>query len=285
MAPQININLPDQVLYRFHQAKHFFNKSITSGSDSVQQISESWKQTATQATDQAINTVNTTVEQVKSSLEQTLQTAEQIPSSTSSAIQTAISASVNDWLSQHPIFVRLLQILSWASNHPIISLIIFLFVIAILWSIIKAIVRLIETASWSILQIPFKLLLAVMKVSFLSFTKIGSFAVQKIIANQEGILKNKQSTAKQFDEDLDLLSVTENRETVNISPLSISFSEKTDTLPVLVPAETQLLHLNKQQRLTEISLRLAEIQQEQHQLLQEASELLASDKIDVTMKV
>ncbi|MFQ4146739.1 hypothetical protein [Chlorogloeopsis sp. ULAP02] len=241
MTPQIKINWTEGASQRFQQVKYFFDDKFTSVTDSAQQVGKSLKQTATQATDRAINTVTTNFEQAKNSLEQTLQTAEQIPISTSSAIQTAISASMDDWLREHPAILRLLEILSWATNHPIISLIILLFAISIIWSIIKAIVRLIETASWSILQIPFKLLLAVIKLSFLSFTKIGSLTIQKITSDRT-----------------------------------------TDQLPLLPPANAQLLHFNKQQRLAEIQERLAKIQQEQHELLQEAAELLAKDTIDMS---
>ncbi|MDM9380609.1 hypothetical protein QUB80_07805 [Chlorogloeopsis sp. ULAP01] len=240
MTPQININWTEGASQRFQQVKYFFHDKLNSVTDSAQQVGESWKQTATQATDRAINTVTTNFEQAKNSLEQTLQTAEQIPSSTSTAIQTAISASTGDWLKEHPGILRLLEILGWATNHPIISLIILLFAISIIWSIIKAIVRLIETASWSIVQVPFKLILAVIKLSFLSFTKIGSFTIQKITSDRT-----------------------------------------TDKLPMLPPADAQLLHNNKQQRLAEIQQRLAQIQQEQHELLQEAAEILASDTINI----
>jgi hypothetical protein len=184
MKPQLNINWPEGAFQRFEQAKYFFDHKINSVTDSAQQIGESWKQTATQTTDRAINTVTTNLEQTKNSLEQAWQTAEQIPNSTSSAIQTAISASLGDWLREHPAILRLLEILSWATNHPVVSLIILLFAISIIWSIIRAIVRLIETASWSILQVPFKLLLVAIKLSFLSFTKIGSFTIQKITSDR-----------------------------------------------------------------------------------------------------
>ncbi len=185
MTPQININLPEVVPQRFQQAKYFFHEKITSVTDSAQQIGESWKQTATQTTNKAVDTVTTTFGQAKNSLEETLQNAEQFPSSTSSAIQTAINSSVSDWLNEHPAFFRVVQILSWAANHPIISLIILLFVIAIIWSIIKAIVHLIETASLSILQAPLILLLGIIKVGFLSATKVGNFAVQQITAKKK----------------------------------------------------------------------------------------------------
>ena len=173
MASQIDINLPNGVLQRLQNVKDFVGGSVNSLSNSAQQVRESLNTT----TDKAIDTVTT-------SLEETWQTAEQFKSTTSGAVKGAIASSASDWLTQHPIFFRLVQVLGWATNHPIISVVILLFVIALIWSIIKAIVRLIETASWSILQVPFKLLQALIKVSFLSVTKFGSFAVQRMTATE-----------------------------------------------------------------------------------------------------
>ncbi|MGV0102576.1 Mechanosensitive ion channel protein MscS [Nostoc sp. DSM 114160] len=230
MTSQINIHLPNGVLQRLQSVKDFVGGSVNSLSNSAQQAGESLKTTATTTTDRAIDTVTT-------SLEQTWQTAEQFKNTTSGAVKDAIASSVSDWLTQHPIFFRLVQILGWGANHPIISVVILLFALALLWSIIRAIVRLIETASWSILQVPLKLLQVLFQVSFLSLTKVGSFAVQRIAG-----------------------------------------AKKADNLPALLPESFQP---NKQQRLAEISSRLAAIQKEQHELLQEAADLIAADTIDM----
>ncbi|WP_392479259.1 hypothetical protein [Nostoc sp. C110] len=230
MASQIDINLPNGVLQRLQNVKNFVGENVNSLSNSAQQVGESLKATATTTTDKAIDTVTT-------SLEQTWQTADKFKTTTSGAVKDVMASSVSDWLTQHPIFFRLVQILGWATNHPIISIVIFLFALALVWSIIKAIVRLIETASWSVLQVPLKLLQALIKVSFLSLTKVGSFAVQQFTA-----------------------------------------TKTTDNLPPLLPENFQP---NKKQRLVEISHRLEAIQKEQHELLQEATDLIASDKIDI----
>ncbi|MCC5624690.1 hypothetical protein [Nostoc sp. CHAB 5715] len=237
MASQIDIHLSNGVLQRLQNVKDFVSENVNSLSNSAQQVGESLKATATTTTDKAIDTVTT-------SLEETWQTADKFKSTTSGAVKDAlakptegIASSVSDWLTQHPIFFRLVQVLGWAANHPIISIVILLFAIAIIWSIIKAIVRLIETASWSILQVPLKLLQALIKVSFISLTKVGSFAVQRMTP-----------------------------------------TKTIDNLPALLPENFQP---SKQQRLAEISHRLEAIQKEQHELLQEAADLIASDTIDI----
>ncbi|MBW4563171.1 MAG: hypothetical protein KME32_18885 [Mojavia pulchra JT2-VF2] len=238
MATQIDMHLSQGLLQRWQQAKDFVNESVKSLTNSAQQAGQSLTETADQATDKAINTVTTTWEQTKGSVEQSLQTADQIKTTTSVAVKGAIASSMNDWLTQHPAIFRLFQILGWAANHPIISSVLLLFILALVWSIIKAIMRLIETASWSILQVPLKLIQAFIKVSFSSVSKFGSFALQKITVVQ-----------------------------------------KTDNISNLLPENYQIGYPDKQQRLAEISHRLEAIQKEQHELLQEAANLIASGTI------
>lgn len=198
-----DINLHNEVIQRFHGAKNFVNQSVNSLSESAQQVRESWKETATQATDQAVNAVTTTLGQAKASVEQTLQSAEQIKSTTSAAVQTAIDSSVSNWFEQHPAVFQLVQILGWAANHPIISLVILVFAVAILWNIIKAIARLVERASLSLLQVPFKLLQAFVKVSFRAFTQFGNLAVKKLKGGKKTaiILALPPATSQQIHQD------------------------------------------------------------------------------------
>ncbi|MBD2337825.1 hypothetical protein H6G64_12640 [Calothrix sp. FACHB-156] len=184
MTPPIDMKFSEGIWQHLQQAKYFVDDSVNSLTNSAQQAGQSFKETANIASDKAINTVTTTWEQAKGSLEQSLHTAEQVKSTTSTAVQTAIASSMNDWLAQHPAIFRLVQILSWAANHPIISCIMLVFILALLWSIIRAIMRLIETASWSILQVPIKLLQSLIKVIFISLGTFGSFAWQKIKGTQ-----------------------------------------------------------------------------------------------------
>ncbi|MBH8578397.1 hypothetical protein I8752_36780 [Nostocaceae cyanobacterium CENA369] len=243
MTPQIDINLSQEVLQRLQTAKHIVNQRVNSLTNSAQQAGQSLKETATTTTDKAINTVTTTFEQAKGSLEQSWQTAEQVKNTTSTAVQSAIASSVNDWLVQHPVLLRLVQILGWAANHPIISLVILLFALALIWSIIKAIIRLIETASWSILQVPLKLIRTLIQAIALSLTKVSSFTIQQITGNKN-----------------------------------------TDNTSFLLTTNSQEVYQTKQQRLAEISSRLEIIQQEQKELLQEAANLMASDKIHLEIE-
>jgi hypothetical protein len=56
---------------------------------------------------------------------------------------------------------------------------------------------------------------------------------------------------------------------------------KNPEIPALPPGSSQLVQIDKQQRLTEISSRLEEIQKEQNELLQEVGTLLNGEKINL----
>jgi hypothetical protein len=234
MASQIDIHLPNGVLERWQNVKTFVGGSVNSLSNSAQQVGESLNTT----TDRAIDQITTT-------LEQSWQTAEQFKSTTSGAVKTVLASSASDWLTQHPIFFRLVQILGWGANHPIISVVILLFGLALLWSIIKAIVRLIETASWSILQVPIKLLQALIEVSFLSSIKAGSFAVQQITGAKktdnlavllpENFQPNKQQRLAEISHRLEAIQKEQNELLQEAADLIAS-----DTIDIEIPKIKQL---------------------------------------------
>lgn len=127
-------------------------------------------QSLTRTSTQAVERVTTATDKVVDSV-----TAKvgQFKNTTSEAMQTAISSAVSDWLQTHPAALKLVQILVWASDHPIISLVIFLLSVAIAWSLIRAIGRLIDAVGWALLQAPFKLSLALVGISFTSLGKFG----------------------------------------------------------------------------------------------------------------
>ena len=239
-----NLNLPVNIFEQVDKAKKIVTQGVNSWTETAQQASESLQETATQTTGKVVDTVvnkfTVTTEQAKDSLENTF--------------QTAIDSSIGNWLEQHQIFLKLAQILSWGANHPIISAIAIIFVLALIFSLIKAIARLIESASLSVLRLPLKLILAALKLSFLYISKLIKLLFIKF--------KSRNS----FDS-----PVNKNINTQNNSTL----------LPLI---ESQIFSLSKQQRLTEISTRLAEIQKEQHELLQEASSILNSDLKSETIR-
>lgn len=165
-----DITVSETVINRLQRTKEAVEESFTSINDRAQHLGDDWKQTATQSTQNAIDTFTNTVEKTKGSLEQNLQPL---------AVQTVINSSLTDWFEQHPAFLRIIKSFNWSINHPIISLIILLFSLAIFWSLIKAIGRFIESASLSIAQIPLKLTQALIKYIWFSLGKFTNFATKK----------------------------------------------------------------------------------------------------------
>ena len=162
MLMQINSNLSETFIQRWQIVKDGINENLNTFTESVQQ-------TATQTTDHT-----------KDYLENNWHVVEKISNNTSVAIQKTINNSVHDFLAQYPWVFKVLETITWGINHPLRGVIILLFTVAIIWSIIKAIVKLIETASWSILKIPFILLQKLLKSLWITFTKVGIFGIGKI---------------------------------------------------------------------------------------------------------
>jgi hypothetical protein len=188
----------------------------------------------------AIHAVTNRLNQAQGYLENSWQRATQVKNTTSQVIDNVITAYVNKLTTQHPTFLQFLQMLNWAVNHPIISLVILLFFIALAWSLIKGIIRLIETASCSILKVPLELLQVLIKAIYLSLAKF-------INKNWHNIpFTNKDNYAS------------------NVISVDTTNSENE--------------YQDKQKRLAEISHSLELIHQEQQQLLQEAANLISSDR-------
>ncbi len=231
--PLVEMSLPEGVFGRLQRTKDFVTEaahnlaeSVHQGKDSVAATAEDAVNSVTHITDKtpdiaataqrAANSVTTAksesakmlnaitqqakgslsenVERTKSSLEQTLQTAQKLSSKTSEAIQTGINSSIDQWLQTHPTVFRLLQLLLWAAEHPIVSLVVLLFGIAIAWSFIRAIGRLIDTVGWSLLQAPFKLSQLAIRVGWRSLS-FNSSAVKQLASKhtQPPILRGVDS--------------------------------------------------------------------------------------------
>ncbi|MCF4969051.1 hypothetical protein [Nostoc sp. CMAA1605] len=239
MELTIYTKLSDSVWQQWQTAKDTVNQNITSWHSSVQMWGKSLQETAQSKT-------NYTIDAVTQKIHQSWQTAEDFQAMTAKNMQTAllnptegITSAFNDWLLQHPTLWRLVQILDWATNHPILSLIGLLLILTLIWSMVKAMMRLIEKASWSLLQVPLKLIETALKFGFFSLVKIFNLAFNKASHHQ---------------------NITDNI--------------------VLTSQDSPIIYEIKQQRLAEIVLRLEAIQQEQKELLQEASTLIAQDSMD-----
>ena len=167
---QLNSNLSERITQHWQNLK-----------DGVHAFTQSVQQQATKTTD------NT-----KDYLENNWQNVEKITNNTSGVIQKTINTSIHDFLSQYPWLLQILEICTWGINHPVKSVIILLFTIAVIWSIIKAIVKIIETASWSIFKIPFILLQNLFKTLWIKLPKVGIFGIGKIQSKQQRLTEISQ---------------------------------------------------------------------------------------------
>lgn len=191
----LNLHLPPNIEQNLQIAKDFVTHTS-------QELTESLQTTAAEATNNTINTVTNTLEQSKNYFQHNWIAAEQVKNAVASEIQSSITDFIDNLFTQNPSLLRLVQTLSWSVHHPIISVIVLLFLIALIGSIIKGIVKLIETASWSILQVPLKLIWKFAKLSFFSIWKMGNLAFNHQISKSQNpntstdlvtnLYKNKQ---------------------------------------------------------------------------------------------
>jgi len=148
------------------------------------------------------NTTTETVDKSKGFLESKWHLSETIANDIFSTMVNTIINTFNNILSDHPNIAHIFQIVTWGINHPIRGIIILLLVIAVIFSIIKAIMKLIETASWSILKVPFILL----KNSILATFKVWKKSRQVEQTKEQRLLEIHQRLAALHTEQQELLA-------------------------------------------------------------------------------
>ncbi|HCF26716.1 MAG TPA: hypothetical protein DEV81_05800 [Cyanobacteria bacterium UBA11049] len=240
------INGANRVFSNFHKVKDLLTQAANNLPEKTQQAKASLVETADKAADkvttiaqQAKASVGENIDKTKDSVEQTLQTVGHAKDTTSQAIQLAINSSVNDWIQAHPVASRLLQLLAWVSDRPILSLVIFLFTLAIAWRLIKSVGSLFEKFLLALLQLPLKLGKFLLQVSFQSLGKFSNLIIKQSWRDRPSLTSDAQN-------------------------LSFESTEQ-----------------NNKRRLLEISNRLAEIRQEQNELLQEIEAILNSESFEL----
>lgn len=150
----------------------------------------------------------------------------EIKNTTSVTIENLITTYVKDLITKHPQFLQFLQIFGWLINHPIISLVILLLIIALAGTIIKGIVRLIETVIWLILQLP---------VKFLKIVSITSFNLLNNLI--KGNLRNNQVQ----ENNQDIFPVTVLNSTIISEDKKQRLAEISDRLQLIHHEQQQLL--------------------------------------------
>jgi hypothetical protein len=127
--------------------------------------------------------------------------------------------NLNNFTQPYPLIPKLLQLLAWISTHPIRGIFLVLLILVLITSLVRGIIRLIESASILILQTPLKWIWLLIQYTFKSIFSL--------------INKPSKNSLEQID-----------------------------------------LEPTKEQRLIDISQRLATLQNEQQELLEEAKKLL-----------
>ncbi len=110
-----------------------------------------------------------------------------VKDTSSAAMQNAIAqartqgfaSSIDNWLQAHPVVLRVFNTIIWAIDRPIISFVIIILTVAITFSIIKALNRLLEMAGLSLLQAPFRLIKTIFKFGWL-----GSLGIKQKFTNK-----------------------------------------------------------------------------------------------------
>ena len=130
-----------------------------------------------------------------------------------------MGSSVSEWLQAHPAVSRLVQLLLWAANHPILGVVIFILVVALAFSLIKALGRLMEILGLSILKAPFKMLQVLLGVSFQSAGKFGGLAVKHLpVAKnaEQPALQNASPQPTQKDKQQRLAEISSRLEAIGL---------------------------------------------------------------------
>ncbi|NET72027.1 MAG: hypothetical protein F6K62_14160 [Sphaerospermopsis sp. SIO1G2] len=190
-------------------------------------------------------TASQTIGKFVNTLDQAQTSLTEMTATTSGIMETAITSYVSDFVTQYPIISKILNTLNWTINHPIMSVVMLLLIIAIFWSIVRGIVRLIETVSWSIFKVPFRLLKVVFIIGFKQITQL--LPLWK--------LQNSR-----FNKLIDYPEQQNNHYNFHVLSVNTKLSQ------------------DRQARLLAINHRLDLIHKEQQQLLKEAANLINSDK-------
>ena len=133
------------------------------------------------------------------------QTATQAFKDTSSqAMQNAIAqartqgfaSSAIDWLQAHPVVFRIFNSIIWAIDHPVMGLTVLGLIIATIFSIFKALNRLLEMVGLSLLKAPFKLIKAGLKLAQLGSLGIGQRFITKNDSSSDVIIATPQKSQR-----------------------------------------------------------------------------------------
>ena len=109
---------------------------------------------------------------------------------------TGFASSAIDWLQAHPVVFRIFNSIIWAIDHPVMGLTVLCLIIAITFSIFKALNRLLEIVGMSLLKAPFKLINTGFKLGQLGSLGIGRRFINKNVSSSDVIIATPQKSQR-----------------------------------------------------------------------------------------
>ncbi|MEG4225872.1 hypothetical protein QUA35_24225 [Microcoleus sp. N9_B2] len=158
-----------------NKAVDAISHSAATAKETINQTTNSAVNTLNQSTSQALDSVNVATEKAKASLEDSLNKAENMSGAASDALQSAIHATVTDWIDSNPVIF-------WLVNHPLISLAVILLFVFIILGFFQALSRFFAGGWLFLLQSPVKFMQRVLSVGYKSVSKVGGVAVNSLVS-------------------------------------------------------------------------------------------------------
>lgn len=179
-----------------NQAVTTLNQATNTALESVSQITEKAKgavsetttkalTTITDTTNHAVNSVTEATDKAKLSLENTIQQVDTLNQSLSEGIQSAISSSLNIWISNHPRLV-------WLINHPLQAAGLLLLIIFLFSGLFRAISSSSEKLWLFFLQAPFKLIQFIFGLGYKSLGNVKASGLVAMKSNENLTTRERQ---------------------------------------------------------------------------------------------
>lgn len=126
----------------------------------------------------------------------------------SEAVLNAVASSLNNWLQAHPVLFRVFNAIIWVSDRPVIGFAVIIMTLAITFSLVKALNRLLEMLGLSILQAPFNIIKNVFKLGKLGITRKNIPDITR--NNPSAISQNPQQRLAEISQRLQTLQKEHN---------------------------------------------------------------------------
>ncbi|MBD1828358.1 hypothetical protein NDI47_22635 [Microcoleus vaginatus GB1-A2] len=162
--------------------------SAATAKETINQTTNSAVNTLNQSTSQAVESVNQATEKANTSLQNSIDKAENISGAASDALQSAINASVKDWIDSNPVIF-------WLVSHPLIGLAMVMLFISMILGFLQALSSVFAQGWLFILQSPVKFMQGVVKVGSKSVSNFGGVAVNSLVSKNP---EDKNNSALQL---------------------------------------------------------------------------------------